>query len=158
MMPVMDGVQTLHAIRAMEGNPSKDIPIIALTANAVPGAREFYINEGFQDYLTKPIDSDKFENMLIEYLPDNVVYLTNDQDMGRDFEKEDAEMALSIKESQLYMIGFNIRNGLKYMGGDKALYGKVLHDFHAILTEKEAALREFLKKGDMPGYACFESD
>ena len=153
MMPVMDGVQTLHAIRAMEGNPSKDIPIIALTANAVPGAREFYINEGFQDYLTKPIDSDKFENMLIEYLPDNVVYLTNDQDMGRDFEKEDAEMALSIKESQLYMIGFNIRNGLKYMGGDKALYGKVLHDFHAILTEKEAALREFLKKGDMPGYA-----
>lgn len=153
MMPVMDGVQTLHAIRAMEGNPSKDIPIIALTANAVPGAREFYINEGFQDYLTKPIDSDKFENMLIEYLPGNVVYLTNDQDMGRDFEKEDAEMALSIKESQLYMIGFNIRNGLKYMGGDKALYGKVLHDFHAILTEKEAALREFLKKGDMPGYA-----
>lgn len=153
MMPVMDGVQTLHAIRAMEGNPSKDIPIIALTANAVPGAREFYINEGFQDYLTKPIDSDKFENMLIEYLPDNVVYLTNDQDMGRDFEEEDAEMALSIKESQLYMIGFNIRNGLKYMGGDKALYGKVLHDFHAILTEKEAALREFLKKGDMPGYA-----
>lgn len=153
MMPVMDGVQTLHAIREMEGNPSKDIPIIALTANAVPGAREFYINEGFQDYLTKPIDSDKFENMLIEYLPDNVVYLTNDQDMGRDFEKEDAEMALSIKESQLYMIGFNIRNGLKYMGGDKALYGKVLHDFHAILTEKEAALREFLKKGDMPGYA-----
>ncbi|MBO5473321.1 MAG: response regulator [Lachnospiraceae bacterium] len=153
MMPVMDGVQTLHAIRAMEGNPSKDIPIIALTANAVAGAREFYINEGFQDYLTKPIDADKFENMLIEYLPDNVVYLTEERDMGRDYEKEDAEMALSIKESQLYMIGFNIRNGLKYMNGDKALYGKVLHDFHSILQEKEEALQDFLKKGDMPGYA-----
>lgn len=153
MMPVMDGVQTLHAIRAMEGNPSKDIPVIALTANAVAGAREFYINEGFQDYLTKPIDADKFENMLIEYLPDNVVYLTEDQDMGREYEKEDAEMALSIKESQLYMMGFNIRNGLKYMNGDKALYGKVLHDFHTILKEKEEALQDFLKKGDMPGYA-----
>lgn len=153
MMPVMDGVQTLHAIRAMEGNPSKDIPVIALTANAVAGAREFYINEGFQDYLTKPIDADKFENMLIEYLPDNVVYLTEDRDMGRDYEKEDAEMALSIKESQLYMIGFNIRNGLKYMNGDKALYGKVLRDFHTILKEKEEALQDFLKKGDMPGYA-----
>ncbi|MBO5460830.1 MAG: response regulator [Ruminococcus sp.] len=153
MMPVMDGVQTLHAIRAMEGNPSRDIPVIALTANAVAGAREFYINEGFQDYLTKPIDADKFENMLIEYLPDNVVYLTEDQDMGRDYEKEDAEMALSIKESQLYMIGFNIRNGLKYMNGDKALYGKVLLDFHTILKEKEEALQDFLKKGDMPGYA-----
>ncbi len=153
MMPVMDGVQTLHAIRAMEGNPSQDIPVIALTANAVPGARELYLNEGFQDYLTKPIDSDKFENMLIEYLPDNVVYLTPDQDMEREYEKEDAEMALSVKESQLYMIGFNIRSGLKYMGGDRALYGRVLHDFHAILKEKEEALREFLQKGDMPGYA-----
>ncbi|MBD5485534.1 MAG: response regulator [Lachnospiraceae bacterium] len=153
MMPVMDGVETLHMIRAMEGNPSADIPIIALTANAVAGAREFYLKEGFQDYLTKPIDADKFENMLIEYLPDNVVYLTQGEHIERDFEKENAEMALDVRESQLYVIGFNIRNGLKYMGGDKALYGKVLHDFHLILTEKEDALRDFLKKGDMHGYS-----
>ena len=49
-------------------------------------------------------------------------------------------------------MGFNIRNGLKYMGGDRALYGKVLQDFHSILQEKEGALKDFLKKGDMPGY------
>lgn len=153
MMPVMDGVETLHAIKALEGNPSADIPVIALTANAVAGAREFYLNEGFQDYLTKPIDADKFENMLIEYLPDNVVYLTQAQNMERDYAKEEAELALDIRESQLYVMGFNIRNGLKYMGGDKALYSKVLHDFHLILKEKEEALRDFLKKGDMPGYA-----
>lgn len=153
MMSVMDGVQTLHAIRGLENNPSKDTPVIALTANAVAGAREFYLQEGFQDYLTKPIDADKFENMLIEYLPDNVVYLTQGQSMDREYEKQDAELALDIRESQLYIIGFNIRNGLKYMGGDKALYSKVLHDFHMILQEKEEALRNFLKKGDMPGYA-----
>lgn len=153
MMPVMDGVQTLHAIRGLENNPSKDTPVIALTANAVAGAREFYLQEGFQDYLTKPIDADKFENMLIEYLPDNVVYLTQGQSMDREYEKQDAELAPDIRESQLYIIGFNIRNGLKYMGGDKALYSKVLHDFHMILQEKEEALRNFLKKGDMPGYA-----
>ncbi len=82
MMPVMDGVQTLHAIRALEGNPSRDIPVIALTANAVAGARELYLKEGFQDYLTKPIDADKFENMLIEYLPSNVVYLTNNRNIS----------------------------------------------------------------------------
>ena len=153
MMPVMDGVETLHAIRALSGNPSADVPIIALTANAVAGAREFYLNEGFQDYLTKPIDADKFENMLIEYLPGNVVYLTQGQQMDRDVERDDADMALDIRESQLYVIGFNIRNGLKYMGGDKALYSKVLHDFHLILKEKEEALRDFLKKGDMHVYA-----
>lgn len=151
MMPVMDGVQTLHAIRKLEGNPSRDIPVIALTANAVTGAREFYLKEGFQDYLTKPIDADKFENMLIEYLPDNVVYLTHNGDINDTYGQEE-ESELGIRESQLYLIGFNLRNGLKYMGGDKALYGKVLHDFHLILQEKEEALKDFLKKGDMPGY------
>ncbi len=152
MMPVMDGVQTLHAIRALEGNPSRDIPVIALTANAVAGARDLYLKEGFQDYLTKPIDADKFENMLIEYLPDNVVYMTHNMDINDAYEEEEAGNELSIRESQLYLMGFNLRNGLKYMGGDKALYGKVLHDFHSILQEKEEALKDFLKKGDMPGY------
>ncbi len=153
MMPVMDGVETLHKIRELESNPSADVPVIALTANAVPGAKEFYLNEGFQDYLTKPIDADKFENMLIEYLPDSVVYLTQGQNVDLEYEMQDAELALDIRESQLFVIGFNIRNGLKYMGGDKALYSKVLRDFHLILKEKEEALRGFLKKGDMPGYA-----
>lgn len=154
MMPVMDGVQTLHAIRALEGNPSRDIPVIALTANAVAGARELYLKEGFQDYLTKPIDADKFENMLIEYLPSNVVYLTNNRDINDEYEKsrEEGDGEFDIRESQLYLMGFNLRNGLRYMGGDKALYGKVLRDFHSILQEKETALKDFLQKGDMPGY------
>lgn len=151
MMPVMDGVQTLHAIRELEGNPSRDIPVIALTANAVAGARDLYLKEGFQDYLTKPIDADKFENMLIEYLPDNVVYLTNNREVSDEFEPQDVE-EFDIRESQLYLMGFNLRNGLRYMGGDKSLYGRVLHDFHSILQEKETALRDFLQKGDMPGY------
>lgn len=152
MMPVMDGVQTLHAIRALEGNPSRDIPVIALTANAVAGARELYLKEGFQDYLTKPIDADKLENMLIEYLPGNVVYLTHNRQISDEYEQTEEGSELAIRESQLYLMGFNLRNGLRYMGGDKALYGKVLHDFHSILQEKEAALKDFLEKGDMPGY------
>lgn len=152
MMPVMDGVETLHAIKKLEGNPSADTPVIALTANAVAGAREFYLNEGFQDYLTKPIDADKFENMLIKYLPENVVYLTKDHKESGDAGQEN-EVELGLMESKLSGIGFNIRNGLKYMGNDMALYSKVLHDFHLILKEKEDALKDFLKKRDMPGYA-----
>lgn len=152
MMPVMDGVQTLHAIRELEGNPSRDIPVIALTANAVAGAKEMYLKEGFQDYLTKPIDADKLENMLIEYLPSNVVYLTHNRQISDEYEQPEEGSELAIRESQLYLMGFNLRNGLRYMGGDKALYGKVLHDFHSILLEKEEALKDFLQKGDMPGY------
>ncbi len=152
MMPVMDGVQTLHAIRELEGNPSRDIPVIALTANAVAGAKEMYLKEGFQDYLTKPIDADKLENMLIEYLPSNVVYLTHNRQISDEYEHPEEGSELAIRESQLYLMGFNLKNGLRYMGGDKALYGKVLHDFHSILQEKEEALKDFLQKGDMPGY------
>ena len=152
MMPVMDGVETLHAIRKLEGNPSVDTPVIALTANAVAGAKEFYLKEGFQDYLTKPIDADKFENMLIKYLPENVVYLTKNQKESEGGGQEN-EAEVGAMESKLSGIGFNIRNGLKYMGNDLTLYGNVLHDFHVILKEKEDALRDFLKKRDMPGYA-----
>ena len=152
MMPEMDGVETLHAIRALENNPSANTPVIALTANAVTGAREFYLKEGFQDYLTKPIDADKFESMLIEYLPDNVVYLTQEQNVSGEGQEEN-EAEISMMESKLSGVGFNVRNGLKYMGNDLALYGKVLQDFHLILREKEDALKDFLKKRDMPGYA-----
>lgn len=152
MMPEMDGVETLHAIRALENNPSANTPVIALTANAVTGAREFYLKEGFQDYLTKPIDADKFESMLIEYLPNNVVYLTQEQNVsGEGGEENEAE--ISMMESKLSGVGFNVRNGLKYMGNDLVLFGKVLQDFHLILKEKEDALKDFLKKRDMPGYA-----
>ncbi len=152
MMPVMDGVETLHAIRKLEGNPSADTPVIALTANAVAGAREYYLQEGFQDYLTKPIDADKFESMLIRYLPDNVVYLNQDRNTP-DENGQELEAAIGMMESRLSGIGFNVRNGLRYMGNDIKLYDKVLHDFHLILQEKEDALRDFLKKRDMPGYA-----
>lgn len=152
MMPVMDGVETLHAIRNLEGNPSAETPVIALTANAVAGAKEFYLKEGFQDYLTKPIDSDKFEDILIKYLPENVVYLTQEQNESGEEGQED-ESEINMMESKLSGIGFNIRNGLKYMGNNMALYVKVLHDFQLILKEKEDALRDFLKKRDMPGYA-----
>ena len=154
MMPVMDGVETLHEIRKLEGNPSVNTPVIALTANAVAGAKEFYLNEGFQDYLTKPIDADKFENMLIKYLPDNVVYLTKEENTsGEGGQENENENEIGMLENKLTGIGFNVRNGLKYMGNNMALYGTVLQDFQLILKEKEDALKDFLKKRDMPGYA-----
>ena len=68
-MPGMDGIETLERLKAMEGNPNTEVPVVALTANAVSGARESYIAAGFTDYLTKPIDSNQLENMLLRYLP-----------------------------------------------------------------------------------------
>ena len=73
MMPEMDGIETLHNMQQME-EYNRDKPIvIALTANAIVGAKEEYLREGFTDYLSKPIDSVQLENMIHQYLPEELI-------------------------------------------------------------------------------------
>ena len=67
MMPEMDGVETLHRIKALSTFPCEDTPIVVLTANAVSGAKEAYLSEGFDDFLSKPIMPDKLETMIQKY-------------------------------------------------------------------------------------------
>ena len=69
MMPRKDGIETLYELRAQKNNPNQATPTICLTANAISGAREEYIAAGFDDYLAKPINSGKLEDMLLAYLP-----------------------------------------------------------------------------------------
>lgn len=73
-MPNIDGVEAFHMMKAMEGNLNINTPVVALTANVVSGAREFYLGEGFSDYLAKPVDSDKIEKILIKLLPPSLVH------------------------------------------------------------------------------------
>ncbi|WP_051204901.1 response regulator [Butyrivibrio sp. VCD2006] len=69
MMPEMDGIETLEQLRK-NNILRKDTTVIALTANAVVGAREEYLAAGFNDYLSKPVDPNALEKMLGKYLPD----------------------------------------------------------------------------------------
>ncbi|MBP5304288.1 MAG: response regulator [Lachnospiraceae bacterium] len=71
MMPDMDGIETLTNIR--EEGLNKDTPAVALTANAISGAREMYLEAGFNDYLSKPVDGEKLEKLLIKLLPSEKV-------------------------------------------------------------------------------------
>lgn len=73
MMPDMDGVETLRRLKAMSGCPCEDTPVIVLTANAVSGAKETYLSQGFDDFLSKPIVPDKLENMIVKMLPDRLL-------------------------------------------------------------------------------------
>ncbi len=68
MMPEMDGIETLKAMKKMEDYPNKDTPVVILTANAIVGAREQYLEEGFQAFLSKPIDLPKLEKTIEELL------------------------------------------------------------------------------------------
>ena len=73
MMPVMDGVETVHRIRAMEDEYFRNVPVVALTANAVSGARELFFKEGFQDFVSKPIEMSHMEVVLKRWLPDEII-------------------------------------------------------------------------------------
>ena len=78
MMPEMDGIETLREIRRMweqgeEMQTGKNTPFLVLTANAVSGAKAFYLQEGFSDYLSKPVDPGQLEKMLERYLPKDLV-------------------------------------------------------------------------------------
>ena len=69
MMPGMDGIETLHRLREMKESPCENTPVIILTANAVVGAREMYIEQGFADFLSKPLDGYHLESVLKNHLP-----------------------------------------------------------------------------------------
>ncbi|MGN0132489.1 MAG: response regulator [Lachnospiraceae bacterium] len=78
MMPEMDGIETLHRMKEMKEYPCKDTPVIALTANAITGAREMYLSEGFDNFLSKPIVPEKLEQMMQKLLPQEMVVLQKD--------------------------------------------------------------------------------
>lgn len=69
MMPEMDGVETLHHMKALADYPCQDTPVVMLTANAVSGMKETYLAEGFDDFLSKPIVPDKLEHVIRKWLP-----------------------------------------------------------------------------------------
>lgn len=73
MMPKMDGIETYHRMKNQEENLCRDVPVIILTANAVTGAKEYYMEAGFYDFLSKPIIPDKLERMLQKYLPEELI-------------------------------------------------------------------------------------
>jgi len=73
MMPELDGVETLKRMKEMKHHLCKDTPVIALTANAIVGVREMYLADGFDDYLSKPVDANELEAILRKHLPEDKV-------------------------------------------------------------------------------------
>ena len=69
MMPEMDGMETFTRLKSDPGIDLKSTPVIALTANAISGVQKMYKDHGFSDYLSKPIDPEQLEKMLLTYLP-----------------------------------------------------------------------------------------
>ena len=73
LMPDMDGVETLNQAKMLKNSKSQDAVMIVLTANAVAGAREKFLQEGFDDYLSKPISLPLLKEMILKYLPNELI-------------------------------------------------------------------------------------
>jgi CheY-like chemotaxis protein len=70
MMPGTDGIEATAAIRSLDGDSFKTVPIIALTANAMSGMREMFLQNGFSDYLPKPIEMSKLHEIMEKWTPE----------------------------------------------------------------------------------------
>ncbi|MCR4618039.1 MAG: response regulator [Lachnospiraceae bacterium] len=93
LMPGLDGIQTLRLIRQNPG-PSKDVPVIALTANPDTDARDLYIKEGFACYLKKPVKPVHLEQVLADFLPEELVknYAACEDDSDKGFDPSEYDI------------------------------------------------------------------
>ena len=73
MMPEMNGIDTLECIRKMDGGAFADLPVVSLTANVINGAREMFLEAGFSDFISKPIDIERIERSLKNLLPPELI-------------------------------------------------------------------------------------
>ena len=148
MMPEKDGIETLREIRENPDDPNADTPIICLTANAISGARETYISEGFDDYLTKPINPEKLENMMLVYLPDEVIDMHS---AGAEEGRAEDEKSIPEELEKLRGDLIDVDAGLKNSGTPES-YVDLLKIFYESVNEKTEELNRFYEENDFKNY------
>lgn len=144
MMPEMDGVDTLRAIRCRRGEYFETVPILALTADAVSGAEERFLQYGFADYISKPIDIKKLDEKLKKYLLKEKRHETKIA-----LKKETKPIWIEQKQT---MSGIDMTVGLEHTGGSQALYREILEITYQDGPKKLKELNHALEEGDIRNY------
>ncbi len=130
MMPEMDGIETFHHIRRKSDLYFKEIPIIALTANAIAGAREMFIKEGFNDFLSKPVESSVLQRTLKRHIPKAKQKTISELENAKQNVKPEEIPAIQtnevVEEADEFTIGdLDISKGILYCG-NKENYLEIL--------------------------------
>ena len=149
-MPVMDGIETLKRLKSDPENKNLNTTIISLTANAVSGAREQYMEAGFDDYLTKPIISEKLESMMLEYLPKDKVTLHGEGDAGaeEDVEAEPVEIPDWLKDYPAISVSDGVRNC-----GSIAAFMDTIRTFTDTLPDSFSDIKLYFENEDLDNYS-----
>ena len=151
MMPDMNGEETMRKIRS-ECELNVETPIIVLTAHAVKGAREEYLDMGYTNYLSKPLDGVKFEAMVQSYLPDSKIILV-DEDGNEDAEEEicEEETATSVIDRIAEFEGIEAYKGIELAGGED-VYEVICRNFHDTATMRIGMIRDAYESKDIENY------
>ena len=143
-MPGMDGIETLTELKKLTDCPNANTPVIALTANAVAGAREEYFKAGFDDYITKPIDSRQLEHCLIKYLPETKVkYQTG--------ELQQVAEEITLPAWLSSVPGLDTESGIKHCGSVEA-YLSALTVFAESLPRTAEEIQRFFANCECDNY------
>lgn len=156
MMPELDGVETLHLLRAEHANPNRKTTVIALTANAIAGCREMYLEYGFNDYFPKPVQADKLDAFLLQYLPRTLIQM---EDIPMDSYSA-SEDPVSIEppvflqqEAPTDLLYIDHETGLSYCMHSEDFYREVLADFCTQARQYVTMLDTYLQNHDWENYA-----
>ena len=140
MMPVMDGIETTERIRRTDSEYCRNVPIIALTANALMDAREKFARAGMNDFVAKPIEMKEICKCIRKWLPEDLVIPTDPA--SRKTARDNALPELP---------GINAADGVKYSGGEKMWY-KLLGDFYKLIDAKANKLEKCVADGLIKDY------
>lgn len=146
MMPEMDGIETLRRLKTGENNCS-GVPVIALTANAIVGAKEEYIKAGFADYLSKPIEGGLLEKMLLKYIPESK--------LGSGTNEKPAPSPEAATEEKQEGSLINRKTGMRYCANDESMYREMLELFIESYDETITQINNALAAEDWKGYTVY---
>ena len=153
MMPEMDGIEMLQHVKTMDGGIYKDIPAVAITANALSGAKQTYLDAGFCGYLSKPIDPERFEQIIKDNLPQEYVTECGDGNGDTATEGQETDGTSDPKQEEEWSIpGIDIAKALSYIGGSKELYISLLQTYLDGSEERIRKLEECKNKEDIFNY------
>ncbi|MBO7336932.1 MAG: response regulator [Lachnospiraceae bacterium] len=148
MMPDKDGIETLHEMKANAACPNIGTPTVCLTANAIAGAKDMYISEGFDNYLSKPVEAEKLEEMLLQYLPEDKVRTVSGEASENIADEPGEDERLSALNGSTEV---NILVGISNSGSVQA-YLPLLKVFYESIDEKADELERFYNEGDIKDY------
>lgn len=145
MMPVMDGVEAVIALRQMEEERIQNLPIVALSANATVEARALFASNGFHDFVAKPIKLKELCACIRKWLPEELVVTEGVESLM-------TESSDKAEESEELIIeGLDVKEGI-LNSGSKELFLSLLGDFYKLIDQKSAKVEKCLAEGMIKDY------